>query len=84
VVRGNKSSFLFDFIHNISTAADQVCDVLFIATTSKNFILPVEQSPCFVWSLTQTSVKVKVTRNKKRHFWLFWRPACSLCLVKHL
>jgi len=31
----------------------------------------------------QTS-KVKVTRDKKRHFWSFWRPAGGLRLEKHL
>jgi len=28
--------------------------------------------------------KVKVTRDKKRHFSVLWWHACSLCLVKHL
>ena len=38
------------------------------------------------WSLTRSSlnVKVKVTSDKRRHFWPFRRPACVLCLVKHL
>jgi len=30
------------------------------------------------------SSKVKVARDTKRHFRSFRRPACSLCLVKHL
>jgi len=41
-----------------------------------------------VWSFARTSLKVKskvkVTRDKKVAFWPFWRPACSLCFVKHL
>ena len=37
-----------------------------------------------VWSIAWTSLKVKVTRNKNSIFRPFRRPACSLCLVKHL
>ena len=37
-----------------------------------------------VWSLAQTSLKVKVTWDKNGIFRPFPRPACGLCLVKHL
>jgi len=46
-----------------------------------------------VWSLARTSSKVKVksqmsrslgSRDKNGIFRPFWRPACGLCLVKHL
>jgi len=31
------------------------------------------------WSLAWTSLKVKVSGDKKRHFRPFWRPACLAC-----
>jgi len=44
-----------------------------------------------VWSLGRTSLKVKVKGQRVRSpgtkyviFWPFRRPACGLCLVKHL
>ena len=37
-----------------------------------------------VWSLARMSLKVKVTGDKNSIFRPFRRPACGLCLVKHL
>jgi len=41
-----------------------------------------------IWSLAQTSFNLKVkgqrTRSPGTKFWPFWRPACRLCMVKHL
>jgi len=37
-----------------------------------------------MWCLTPMSLNAKVTRDKNGIFWPFRRPACGLCLVKHL
>jgi len=68
--------------------APSVCFFLFVYAISReslNGFAPNSYGRC-VWSLAQTSLKVKVKdqghQGQKGHFWPF--SACSLCLVKHL
>ena len=41
---------------------------------------------CFVPRLDEFECQGQRSRSpgQLRHFWPFWQPACSLCLVKHL
>jgi len=84
----------------IFTTHSELCEVLFLAL-SVTFLFVYEISLELlngfapnsqgrrVWSLTQTSLKVKIKgqghqEQKNGIFRPFWRPACGLCFVIHL
>jgi len=60
------------------------CGFLFVYKISQeplNGFAPNSHRRC-VWSLAETRLKVKVTRDKNGIFWPFRQPACPWCLVK--
>jgi len=81
----------------VVTAHSELRKVLFLAL-SVTFFVCVSLEPLNgfathshgrrVWSLDRGSLKVKVKcqghQRQKQHFRPFRRPACSLCLVKHI
>jgi len=81
----------------VFTAHSELRTVLFLALCATfGFVYETSQEPLNgfmlnshgirAWSLTRTSLKVKVmiTRDKKQHFRPFRRPVSGLCLIKHL
>jgi len=78
----------------VVTARSELCKVLFLALSVTFFVYEVSLELLngfalnshrrHVWSLAWTSLKVKVSRDKKWHFSALSWPASGLCLVKHL